>query len=324
MSKESKVGLFFVIGILMLFGLSTQVGNLKYGSNDNTYVIKAKLPNVEGLEKNAKVKSRGLQIGYIEDLQLNLDNVVLILKINNGVKIPVDSLLTIEQESLLGVKYLNIKFSSKDYFVKENEVLENYKQYASLDETTTNISNVAKTLDDFISRLDKLVATNEDNINKLILSFNDIALEFKDVGSEFKQTGKTINKTLPTIMTKFVVLEDRYIALANRFNKTGKIINNKLPVIITKFETLEDGVNDIVQNNKKRIEVTLDSINDAFISLDEASKSVNDAVKKVDKYLDSTTNSVLKVGFASEYLMSDKDTKTTFSIDYSPKKDTSY
>ncbi len=324
MSKESKVGLFFVIGILMLFGLSTQVGNLKYGSDDNTYTLKAKLPNVDGLEKNAKIKSRGLQIGYIYDLKLNIDDVVLTLKINKNIKIPSDSLLTIEQESLLGVKYLNIKFSSKNDFAKENEILSNAKQYASMDETTTNISNVAKTLDKFIIRLDKLVATNEDNINKLIVNFNDTVLEFKDVGTEFKQTGKTINNTLPNIMTKFTVLEDRYIALANRFNKTGRIINNKLPVILTKFEKLEDGVNEILVNNKKRIEVTLDSINDAFVSVDEASKSVNDAVKKVDKYLDSTTNSVLKVGFTGEYLANDEDSKTIFSVDYSPKKNTNY
>jgi len=324
MSKESKVGLFFIIGILMLFGLSTQVGNFKFGSNENMYVLKAKLPNVSGLEKNAKIKSRGLQIGYIDELKLNTHDVVLTLKINNNIKIPKDSLLSIEQESLLGVKYLNIKFSVNNNFVNKNELLSNAKQYASMDETTTNISNVAKTLDKFIIRLDKLVATNEQNINKLIINFNDTVLEFKDVGTEFKLTGKSINKTLPNIMTKFITLENRYIALADRFNKTGKIINDKLPAILTKFETLEDGVNDIVTNNKKRIEVTLDSINDAFVSVDEASKSVNNAVKKVDKYLDSTTKSVLKIGFAGEYANNDEDSKTVFSIDYSPKKDTNY
>jgi len=324
MSKETKVGLFFVIGIFMLFALSTQVGNFKYGLDDNTYTIKAKLPNVNGLEKNAKIKSRGLEIGYIENLKLNASDVILTLKINKNIKIPKDSLLSIEQESLLGVKYLNIKFSSGNNFISSDEILSNAKEYASLDETTTNISNVAKTLDKFIIRLDKLVATNEQNINKLIVNFNDTVLEFKNVGSEFTQTGKTINKTLPKIMKKFVILENKYITLANRFDKTGAIINKKLPAILTKFETLEDGVNEIVQNNKKRIEVTLDSINDAFISVDEASKSVTGAVKKVDKYLDSTTNSVLKVGFAGEYLSNDNDNKTVFSIDYAPKKDTSY
>jgi len=324
MNRESKVGLFFIIGILMLFGLSTQVGNFKFGSNENMYVLKAKLQNVNGLEKNAKVKSRGLEIGYINELKLNVHDVVLTLKINNNIKIPKDSLLSIEQESLLGVKYLNIKFSSNNDFANKNEILSNAKQYASMDETTTNISNVAKTLDKFIIRLDRLVATNEQNINKLIVNFNDTVLEFKDVGTQFKQTGKSINKTLPNIMTKFITLENRYIALANRLNKTGKIINNKLPAILTKFETLEDGVNDIVANNKKRIEVTLDSINDAFVSVNEASKSVTSAVEKVDKYLDSTTNSVLKVGFAGEYLVNDEESKTVFSIDYSPKKDTSY
>jgi phospholipid/cholesterol/gamma-HCH transport system substrate-binding protein len=324
MSKESKVGLFFVVGILMLFALSTQVGSLKYGSNDNTYTLKAKLPNVSGLEKNAKIKSRGMQIGYIEDLKLNVDDVILVLKINKETKIPKDSILTIEQESLLGVKYLNIKFSNNTNYLSTNGYLVNTKEYSSMDETTTNISNVAKTLDKFIIRLDNLVATNEQNINKLLINFNDTVLEFKEVGKEFKQTGKTINQTLPSIMNKFSILEDRYITLANRFDKTGKIINNKLPAILTKFETLEDGVNDIVANNKKRIEVTLDSINDAFVSVNEASKSVTGAVKKVDKYLDSTTKSVLNIGFVGEYAKNDEDSKTIFSIDYSPKKDTSY
>ena len=331
MSKESKVGLFFVIGIAMLFALSTQVGNLKYGKNDNVYTIKAKLPNVNGLVKNAKIKSRGLEIGYIEDLKLNINDVILTLKINNNVQIPKESSLSIEQESLLGVKYLNIRFSNTNEFIKNLEVLSNVKEYASMDETTTNISNVAKTLDKFVIRLDKLIASNEENINKLIINFNDTILEFKNVGTEFKgvgaefkQTGITINNTLPAIMNKFDVLEDRYITLANRFDATGKMINDKLPNILTKFETLEDGVNDIVKNNEKRIELTLDSINDAFVSVDDASKNVSTAIKKVDKYLESTTRSTLTVGFAGEYLANDSDTKTVFSVDYSPKKDTNY
>ena len=356
MGKETKVGLFFVAGILMFFALSTQVGNFKYGSNDDTYKLTAKLPNVNGLEKNAKIKSRGMEIGYIEELKLDVNSVVLSLKINNNIKIPKDSILSIEQESLLGVKYLNIKFSLHSNYLIKNEILDNAKEYTSMDETTTNISNVAKTLDKFIVRLDKLVAKNEDNINKLIINFNSTVLEFKDVGTEFKQTGQTINKQLPNIMTKFDLLEDRYITLANsfnktgksinkklpvilskfetledryitlanRFNKTGKIINKKLPIILTKFETLEDGVNDIIINNKKRIEITLDNISDAFVSVNEASKNVTSAVKKVDKYLDSTTASVLTIGFDAEYLIQDKYNKTIVSIDYAPKKDTSY
>ena len=324
MGKETKVGLFFVAGILMFFALSTQVGSFKYGTNNDTYGLIAKLPNVNGLEKNAKIKSRGMQIGYIEELKLDINSVVLKLKINNNIKIPKGSILSIEQESLLGVKYLNIKFSNNNILLTSNEILNNAKEYVSLDETTTNISNVAKTLDKFIIRLDKLVAKNEDNINKLIINFNQTVIEFRDVGVEFKQTGKTINKHLPNLMTKFDILEDRYISLANRFNTTGKIINKKLPIILTKFETLEDGVNDIINNNKKRIEITLDNISDAFVSVNEASKSVTSAVKKVDKYLDSTTSSVLTVGFDAEYLVNEKENKTIFSIDYSPKKDTSY
>ena len=324
MSKETKVGLFFVIGILMLFALSTQVGSFKYGSNDNTYTINAKLPNVNGLEKNAKIKSRGMQIGYIRDLKLSSNYVSLILEINKNIQIPEDSLLSIEQESLLGVKYLNIKFSNNINTLSLNETLSNAKEYTSLDETTTNISNVAKTLDKFIIRLDRLVAKNEDNINKLIINFNNTALEFRDVGVEFKQTGKTINKHLPNLMSKFNILEDRYIALANRFDTTGKIINKKLPTILTKFETLEDGVNDIIKNNKKRIEITLDNISDAFVSVNEASKSVTSAVKKVDKYLDSTTSGILTVGFDAERLMQDKYNKTIVSLDYSPKTNTNY
>jgi len=324
MSKESKVGLFFVIGILMLFALSTQVGTFKYGSNDDTYILKAKLSNVSGLEKNAKIKSRGMQIGYISELKLNTSWVILTLNINKNIQIPENSLLSIEQESLLGVKYLNIKFSNNDKILGQNDSLDNSKEYSSLDETTTNISNVAKTLDKFIIRLDKLVAKNEDNINKLILNFNDTVIEFKNVGKQFKQTGVTINQKLPRLMDKFNTLEDSYISLANRFDTTGKIINKKLPSILTKFETLEDGVNDIITNNKKRIEITLDSINDAFVSVDEASKNVTSAVKKVDKYLESTTSSVLTVGFDAEYFIRDKYNKTIFSIDYSPKKDTSY
>jgi len=105
MSKETKVGIFVVIVLLMLFGLSSQVGSFKFGSKSG-YPISVEIKDANGIEVNAKVKSRGIDIGYIDSFTLTASSVKVNLFINQNIKIPKDSIVSLKQESMLGVNIL--------------------------------------------------------------------------------------------------------------------------------------------------------------------------------------------------------------------------
>jgi phospholipid/cholesterol/gamma-HCH transport system substrate-binding protein len=311
MSNETKVGVFVIVGILMLFGLSTQVGTFQFGEKTGYHII-VQIDDANGVEKNAKVKSRGITIGSIEEFSLLSEGVNVTLLIDENIKIPKNSIVSVKQESMLGVKYIEIEFSNEKLMLGENEKLSKSKTYASFDQTSDTINKVAITIDDFIKRLDNVVASNEDNFAKLIENFKEVGVEFRQVGKEVNIMSKNINKKLPSILTKFE-------GVGREFELSGKTINKSLPDIMTKFQKLEDTMQVIMDENKDTLKSAIKNVDTAFVSIDKASAKVETSFDKLDKYLSSTANSKLGVEFKTQLMQNDSFYKTYFGVDYSPK-----
>ncbi|HFU76826.1 MAG TPA: MCE family protein [Arcobacter sp.] len=329
MRVETKVGLFVVVAIIMLFGLTTQVGSFKFG-NTSGYPITINLDNANGLEKNAKIKARGIVIGYVSSFALTNKGVVVEALIEEEYQIPKDSIVSIKQESMLGVKYLDIEFSNSNLFLSKNDTLDKNKQYASFDDMSNSINEAANSFNKFTQRLDKLIEQNERNFTQLVTNFKDVGEEFRQtgkdlneklpsvlekfesVGAEFSQTGKTINNKLPSILEKFETV-------GGEFAQTGKTINKKLPRILDKFENLETSVQGVIDENRHTFKSAITNVDTAFKGIDKAAVKVESSFDKLDKFLSSTTNSVLGVDIKTERMTNDKYNKSHFSLDYSPK-----
>ncbi|MDD2697540.1 MAG: MlaD family protein [Arcobacteraceae bacterium] len=329
MKPETKVGLFVIVGFLMLFGLTTQVGTFKFGKKDG-YPIYVEIPDASGLELNAKVKSRGIDIGSVEEFLLKRDLVGITLTINKEIKIPLNSIVSIKQESMLGVKYVDIEFSKDGEYAKSSDVLSNTRSYASFDQTSDSINEAAKKVDKFIARLDSLVAKNEKNLNDMIYNFKVASAEFRetgrminaklpqvlnnfeDVGSEFKQTGVMVNEKLPKVLDKFE-------NVGSEFETTGKTINDKLPPAMDKFTKIEDTVQGVLDENRETLKSAIKNVDTAFVGVNKASVKVESSFDKLDKYLSSATKSTLGIEAKVEHMVKDSYNKSYFGIDYSPK-----
>ena len=329
MKLETKVGLFVVVGFLMLFGLSTQVGTFKLGKKDG-YPVYIEVADASGLERNAKVKSRGIDIGTVEEFALKTQSVLIKLSIDELIQIPTNSVVSIKQESMLGVKYVEIEFSNDSKFIAQNDVLTQNKTYASFDQTSDSINEAAKKVDKFIERLDNLIAKNEQNFSDLIYNFKVAGAEFREtgaminqklpkvldnferVGAEFETTGKTINEKLPKVLDKFE-------NVGSEFETTGKSINEKLPPIMDKFTKLEDTVQGMLDENRETLKSAIKNVDSAFAGVDKATVKVESSFDKLDKYLSSTTKSTLGVEAKVEHMSNDGYKKSYFGIDYSPK-----
>lgn len=329
MKAETKVGLFVIVGLLMLFGLTTQVGTFKFGKKDG-YPIYIEIPDASGIELNAKVKSRGIDIGTVEDLTLKRDLVGIGLLINKDIKIPLNSIVSIKQESMLGVKYVDIEFSKDGEYAKSSDILSNTRTYASFDQTSDSVNEAAKKVDKFMARLDNLVARNEKNFSELIYNFKVAGAEFKEtgrminaklpkvldnfegVGSEFKQTGVMVNEKLPKVLDKFE-------SVGGEFETTGKTINAKLPPVMDKFTKIEDTVQGVLDENRETLKSAIQNVDTAFVGVNKASVKVESSFDKLDKYLSSATKSTLGVEAKVEHISKDNYNKSYFGVDYSPK-----
>ncbi|BCD67678.1 MlaD family protein [Nitratiruptor sp. YY09-18] len=342
MKTEAKVGLFVALGLILLFLLSTQVNKFsQFGKKG--YVIYALLDDANGLEKNAKVKIKGVDVGYVKDLGLQGKKVKAKLFIYKGVKIPKDSIVTLQQESLLGTKFLSIEPGSSQEYVVAGGVLTRQEEFASFAQTSTTINAAAKEFQSFIKDLRKAIAgesgedlkisienlrtitqdlkqvieQNEKNINASIESIKQMGIELQNAGKKFGRmsdkfayTADIINKKLPQIL-------QRVDLLSQDLHASGKNLNEKLPTILDKFTRIEDDLEDIIQENKKPLKKT-------FVAASEFFDNGGKSFKKLDKYLTSIGQSKIDVHFKSLYMSDDAYSKNSFGINYIPSPNKYY
>jgi len=330
MKTEAKVGLFITLSLFFLFGLLSQLSSF-----DNLfkkgYPISAKINDGSGLKDKAKVKLKGVDIGYVEKVTLLDNDVVTKLIIDEGIKIPSDSVIIISQDSLLGGKFLDIKPGTATEILMPNALLAKEEKVSSIadastaaDEAFQEIKFLVHDLRDIFNNggksdiqdtlanlreFSKLLASisKEDNqtihdilsnankslanANNTIDKFAVMSDELTKTSKEFAKVGSGINKDLPQIMA-------RLDAITRYLEGVSSTLDSKLPSALDKFVKLEDNLNDTIEGNKDKLSSALTSV-DGFFS------ESTETMQKVDKYLDGMIKSELHVEMRSDEVYDD-------------------
>jgi len=304
MNKEAKVGLFVFIGLVVLFLLSTQVGSFKNLSKKG-YEVKTYLNSAIGLEKNAKVKANGLDIGYVKSLYIDGDRVVADLFIYDGVKIPKDSTVRVEQSSMLGGKFININLGHSKEYLAANSVVASQKPLASFDEASDSIKKAADEFQSFMKDLKDVLGEEEKaslkrtlrNLEVTLKHFDEMARGIKETSDKFGKTADIVNERLPSIAKNLDILI--------------RDLKNKAPVLMAKFEKIEDQINGILYENRAGIKSAITNVDGFFADGKKA-------VQKIDDLLASVNKVKLEMGMRSEYQSTDAYQKGYVDLDYIP------
>ena len=116
----------FIIGFILV--LSVLVYNFKIKQNTQYYVF---MKDVDGLTIGSPVKFMGKQVGYINNLSPTDSNVYVTFLVNNGIKLPANSSVTVEFYGIAGSKSLEImppEFKPENY-CKMFDIKRNYRIY---------------------------------------------------------------------------------------------------------------------------------------------------------------------------------------------------
>ena len=108
-SKETVVGIFVVIGLVVIGYMTVKLGNVGF-VGDNSYSLFANFNTVTGLREGNAINMLGLEIGKVEKFTLDQENeqVKVEFKINKGIEIYDDAIASIKTEGLIGDKFVAI------------------------------------------------------------------------------------------------------------------------------------------------------------------------------------------------------------------------
>ena len=121
---EVIVGLFMVVGFAAIVYLALNLGEVPLLSSGSTYAVQAEFLNVAGVKKGASVQVAGVTVGEVSEIMLNEDNLAqLRLRVDNSLKIPVDSIVSVKSQGIIGDKYIQITLGGSLEYFKEDELI---------------------------------------------------------------------------------------------------------------------------------------------------------------------------------------------------------
>ena len=113
-----------VIGFAAFGYLALQLGEVPFLTDSKSYVIKAEFDNVAGVKKGASVQVAGVVVGEVSQVELGEDELaVLSFKIDNSLKVPIDSMASVKSQGIIGDKYIQLSLGGDDEFFKPGELL---------------------------------------------------------------------------------------------------------------------------------------------------------------------------------------------------------
>jgi len=113
---EIGVGVFMLAGIAALAYLSINLGKVEWFGGSG-YSVYADFPTVGGLKKGAAVEIGGVQIGRVESIGLKDYQARVTMRIDPGVKVQTDAIVSVKTKGLIGEKFVQINPGGSDKVV---------------------------------------------------------------------------------------------------------------------------------------------------------------------------------------------------------------
>lgn len=296
---EIKVGITVVVGILIFLWIFGWAKNYNIDSNRKKMTIE--FNSVAGLEKGDAATINGVRKGFVDDIEVKGNKVIVKVNLDRDVKIMQDATFSILMLDLMGGKKIEIKpgisntpidftqiqkgkFSGdistamaalssvqEDLVsvIKEVKVsLKNMNKLFANTSFTEEVQTSVKNLSDLTGKLNIVLTENRNNLKSLIEQGNKIS---KSANEMLKENQEAIKQTLKNAQS-VVASTDTLVKRINSFtvetkgqkNNLGKLLYDK--DLITKLNKSMEQINQLTKILVKQLKG--DGVNvDANISI---------------------------------------------------------
>ncbi|MFH0809436.1 MAG: MlaD family protein [Pseudomonadota bacterium] len=362
LSTEAKLGLFVLLGIVLLAYLSLSVGQWDWFGGRG-YDIHATFHSVAGLKKDVPVEIAGVEVGRVSDINLIDSKARVTMHIKDGVKIPADSAAVIQTKGVLGEKYVEIippssvpgDLAATDppagpgkRYVQPGGELKNTRSAADLDRLLRTIGDVAEDIRSVSRSLSGSLSgpQGEENLRVIIANIRDMTTNLNEAVADNKTAFREMIRNFAyfsqdlrqlTAQNRGTVNE----TLANLHEASGQL-QRAMAAIERLAQNVEQGkgVLGTLTADKdagENIEATIASLRDITQKVDEGKgtlgKLINDetTIAGLNKTIDNFARYQQKfedfktfLGFRGEYLTRGGDGKGYLSLRVQPKEDKYY
>lgn len=361
LSPEAKVGLFVLIGIVLLVYMSLRVGGIQFGRAEG-YTLYVNFNSAAGLDRDASVRVAGVEVGRVTDIQLKDNKAELTLRLQPGVAIGTDFTAVLTTKGLLGERYVElIPGSPNAPLLAEGDEITRTTSYADMDKLITILSdvsrdikevtvtlrnvlggpegeaslrNILRNVEDVSYRVNRLVAKNDETLNDILNNLESFTTMLRDEGPtisrELRMAAQNLNESLVRTSENLNSLIDE-----NRADLRTGVENLRLASI--KLEDSMTTLNSVVRDVAPEMRDTFDSVGSIARKIDqgegtigklvndeETHKNLNKTITGINRFLEKTESFHTFIGYRGEWLFDASETKSYVSLRIQPKTDKYY
>jgi len=198
---ETRLGFFVALAVIAAVIIIEIVGGLE--SLQPGYRVTASFNVAQDLQKGARVKMAGVEIGRVEDLTLDSTNnkVVVTMKIRRKTQVRTDSVATIKFTGLLGQNFVSLDFGSRTApLATDGTMLETTEQpdlsqmMAKIDNVMTGVENLTRSFTG--DKIDNLLGPFTDFLKANREPLTATIANFQAVSSQIAQGKGTVGKLI--------------------------------------------------------------------------------------------------------------------------------
>jgi phospholipid/cholesterol/gamma-HCH transport system substrate-binding protein len=291
---EIKVGITVLMGIFIFLWILGWAKNFSVSSNHRPVLVK--FENVTGLEIGDNVVVNGLRKGFVKDMQIKQDYVIVTLSLEKDVDLREDAQFSISMLDLMGGKKVGISpgISAQkfNYNTTHNGIfysdipsvmsmlgsvqgdivaslkdlritLSSVNKYLTDDQLEKNVKSSAANLNQISQKMIVMIDENRESFKKLTSNGAELTNEAKDFIKNNKDGIKTSLDELQVLLQK----ADTLMAAANQFTSEIKNKNNNIGKILYDKE-LYDNLTQSIAKLSELSKILLDQIKKEGIKID--------------------------------------------------------
>jgi phospholipid/cholesterol/gamma-HCH transport system substrate-binding protein len=297
-SSEAKVGLFVLIGFIILGYMSVQVGKGGLGLKKG-YTVDVYFENVAGLGRDASVQIAGVEVGRVESIRLKDGRALVTLRIAPDVQLEKDVIAGIKTHGVLGEKYVELIPGSRGQaFLQPGSTISLTERSADIDKLLTQAALIAEDIKLLTGSLSKILAGEQgqqslsaiientrlltQNLNNLVLN-NEAALR-ATLDNSRDLTGN-LNQVVANNSDKITQVLDGLKGASQQMQTTFASLNDL-------SEGMKRGEGTVGQLLKEN--TTVDRLNKTLASLQEMTDKINQGKGTIGKLVneEETVNNI--------------------------------
>ncbi len=348
MSSEAKVGVFVIIGILILTYMSMKVGGVSF-KRAKGYDVNVYFDSATGLAKDVQVEIAGVEVGRVRKISLENGKALVVLRINSDVRLTKDAKAIIRTKGILGDKYVELTQGSPsapplkegDRIVKTVPTTDMDTLMVTLGEVAKNINRltdslanvfggekgeaslrlIIESMEEMAETLNKTVQQNNEDITKIIANFSDFSEILKDMGNtnsdDIRNIVVNVNRASEKMEDLIAGINDITTKINEGKGSIGKLVN--------KDEMIDNLTGALTSLNKitgkiERGEGTLGKL----VNEDETVENINASLVSINDYLQKQDQYKTYLNYRGEYLFDSNELKSYLSLRIQPREDKYY